>query len=74
MSGYTAGGLSSSAQNHRDNQTENKFIMSLQFKYKIKALCYKPKVTGSKPDEVNYFGINLPNTSGCIRLWGLPSL
>jgi hypothetical protein len=38
----------------------------------VKALRYKPAVAGSIPDEVNF--LNLPNSSGCTRPWGLLSL
>jgi hypothetical protein len=34
----------------------------------VNALCYKPKVAGSIPNEVT---LNLPNPTGRTRPWGL---
>jgi hypothetical protein len=33
----------------------------------VEALCYKSKVTGSKPNELNAFFLNLPNSFGRTR-------
>jgi hypothetical protein len=40
----------------------------------VKALCYKSKVAGSRPDEVNdFFFYSLPNPFSSTRPWGSPS-